>query len=574
MRRPRPRLRRIAASSTLGDVDPRKQSNRTQYVARLGIQVAEALHYAHAIGIIHRDIKPSNLLVEASGKLYLTDFGVAHVNADAQLTISGDLLGTLRYMSPEQAAGNTAIDHRTDIYSLGVTLYELLAGQPAFGGEDRAQLLRGIAETDPMPLRRLVAQLPVDLETIVRKAMERDPVDRYQTAGELAADLRRFTERRPILASPPTLWQRGTKWIKRHQRVAAIAAIVLLVACAGLLASTLLIARQRSIAERNAQQAEANLQLALRAMDETLSARVIGDLTGDQPLDRHEAALVDRGIDFYERFAQQNGVEPRTWPTYQRLLREKHLNDGLSLGRNGQFEQAAAAYRLAICEAEQLVAAHGDEPQYSQSLAFCYQQLADMLIQGGHVEEGEPFLRKGHDMHVKLAQDHPGQAEFRYSLGAATYNLARQQMFAGRSQAAEQSYRAALAPLEEAVADHPSDVSYARMRAMCLYNLGHLLGSNGRNDEARATWDQALTQWRHLADDYPNNSEYRSRVGATLSNLAVLAKKRGDPTTARQLVEEAIVHQQRAIVLEPVYHNAAAFLKTHEKLLGELEQTQ
>ncbi len=197
-----------------------------------------------------------------------------------------------------------------------------------------------------------------------------------------------------------------------------------------------------------------------------------------------------------------------------------------------------------------------------------------MLIQSGHVEEGEPFLRKGYDMHVKLAQDHPEQSQFRYSLGAATYNLARQQMFAGRNRAAEQSYRDALAPLEEAVADHPSDVSYARMRAMCLYNLGHLLGSNGRNDEARATWDQALTQWRHLADDYPNNSEYRSRVGATLSNLAVLAKKRGDPTTARQLVEEAIAHQQRAILLEPVYHNAAAFLKTHEKLLGELEQTQ
>src|SRR5262249_34697681 len=141
-------------------------------VARLGKQAAEALEHAHQFGIIHRDIKPSNLMIDNLGQLWITDFGLARMQTDAAVTRTGDLIGTLRYMSPEQAAGQSAlIDPRSDVYSLGVTLYELLAGEPAFGDDDRQTLLKRVINDDPTPLRKLNRGVPVDLETIVLTAM-------------------------------------------------------------------------------------------------------------------------------------------------------------------------------------------------------------------------------------------------------------------------------------------------------------------------------------------------------------------------------------------------------------------
>src|SRR5262249_51565310 len=146
------------------------------------------------------------------GHLWLTDFGLAQFQTDTALTMTGDLLGTLRYMSPEQAlAKRVVIDHRTDIHSLGATLYELLALEPAFGGTDREELLRQVAFEDPRPPRRLNPAGPAELETIVLKAMEKSPAQRYATAQELADDRRRFREEKPIQAKRPTPWQRLMK---------------------------------------------------------------------------------------------------------------------------------------------------------------------------------------------------------------------------------------------------------------------------------------------------------------------------------------------------------------------------
>jgi serine/threonine protein kinase/cytochrome c-type biogenesis protein CcmH/NrfG len=198
-------------------------------VARLGIQAAEALDYSHELGIIHRDIKPANMLVDGRGKLWITDFGLAHCQSQAGLTMTGDLVGTLRYMSPEQAlAKRVLVDHRTDIYSLGATLYELLTGTPVFNGADRQELLRQIAFEEPEPLRRHKPAIPVELETIVLKALEKNPADRYPTAKELAEDLERFTRDEPIRARRPSLRRLVRGWCRRHRTlVAASLAIVL-----------------------------------------------------------------------------------------------------------------------------------------------------------------------------------------------------------------------------------------------------------------------------------------------------------------------------------------------------------
>ena len=153
-------------------------------MARLGIEAAEALDHAHLSGIVHRDIKPGNLLVDGNGHLWITDFGLARIGTDVGLTQTGDVLGTLRYMSPEQALARRVVaDHRTDIYSLGITLYELLTLEPAYPGHDRQELLRQIAQDEPLAPSRRNPRIPRDLETIVLKAMAKEPDQRVRNGA-------------------------------------------------------------------------------------------------------------------------------------------------------------------------------------------------------------------------------------------------------------------------------------------------------------------------------------------------------------------------------------------------------
>ena len=192
-----------------------------QSVARIGVQVAEALEYAHKQGILHRDIKPSNLLLDTRGTVWVTDFGLAKADDQQDLTHTGDILGTLRYMPPEAFEGK--YDARGDIYSLGLTLYELLAFRPAFDEKDRGRLIRQVTHEEPPRLRRLNAEVPRDLETIVHKAIERDPGHRYATAGELAADLQRFLDDEPIQARRPSHRSRDSALRRRRNRGLAAA---------------------------------------------------------------------------------------------------------------------------------------------------------------------------------------------------------------------------------------------------------------------------------------------------------------------------------------------------------------
>jgi serine/threonine protein kinase/tetratricopeptide (TPR) repeat protein len=194
-------------------------------VVRLGIQAADALGYAHDQGIIHRDVKPANLLLDRRCHLWVADFGMADVQGDTGLTMTGDLPGTLRYMSPEQATGKRAlVDRRTDLYALGATLYELLTLHTAVRGVDRQEILRRIVEQEPDPIRRFNAAVPVDLATIVTKALSKEPANRYETARQMADDLGRFLEGRPITARPLGPVARTWRWCRRKPLQATLAA--------------------------------------------------------------------------------------------------------------------------------------------------------------------------------------------------------------------------------------------------------------------------------------------------------------------------------------------------------------
>src|SRR5262249_35563686 len=154
-------------SSALSGLDPSRGAAYFRAVAELGVQAAAALDHAHEQGVVHRDVKPANLLLDGAGRLWVTDFGLARLPGDPGLTVTGDLVGTLRYMSPEQAlAKRVVLDHRTDVYSLGATLYELLALRPPFAGENPQKLLRQITSQEPRPPRRWNRAVPAELETV------------------------------------------------------------------------------------------------------------------------------------------------------------------------------------------------------------------------------------------------------------------------------------------------------------------------------------------------------------------------------------------------------------------------
>jgi serine/threonine protein kinase/WD40 repeat protein len=276
-----------SATSTIGSTD---SPNYFRRVAELGIQAAEALEYSHVHGILHRDVKPGNLLIDEESKLWVTDFGLARAK-NSELTKSGDLLGTVRYMSPEQVSGKQSdIDESTDIYSLGVTLYELLSLSPAYGGDNEPELFRQIAFDEPQRLRQINRRIPTDLETIVAKAMEKRAADRYSSALELANDLRRYLAAEPIKAKRASYADRIIKWSRRHYTLVTCAGIALVLLSTILLASVVMINRSRIH--------------ALKALDATSELLYISDMSAafdawdvgysdevQAILDRHRPAL-------------------------------------------------------------------------------------------------------------------------------------------------------------------------------------------------------------------------------------------------------------------------------------------
>jgi serine/threonine protein kinase len=289
-------------------------------VARLGMQAAEALEHAHQMGVVHRDIKPANLLLDGRGNLWVTDFGLALFRADAGLTGTGDILGTLRYMSPEQVAGDRVLlDHRTDVYSLGASLYELLTLRPACAGPDPGRLIESIRLDEPRPPRGLDRSIPVELETIVLKAMAKLPAERYPRARALADDLERFLKDRPIQARRPGLTDRLRKWARRHPSVVWSTMVLLVCAVLGLLLNNRLVHRERLQTELRARSAEERLQKARAAVD--LLIRVAEEELADAPhtLTLHRR-LLEAALDYYQEFIDENPDDPKA---QQELKRDR-----------------------------------------------------------------------------------------------------------------------------------------------------------------------------------------------------------------------------------------------------------
>ena len=349
------------AASSLSTTRSHRGAEFYRTAARLMVQASTALDHAHSFGVIHRDVKPANLLIDGRGNLWVTDFGLAQIMADGQLTHTGDLVGTLAYMSPEQAGGSgTPLDHRTDIYSLGATLYELLTLEPLFGGNNRPALLHRILNDEPCPPRSLDRAIPIELETIVLKAVSKNPADRYKTAQEMADDLQRFLDNKPIQARRPTVIDRVRKWGRRHPSVVVATVLLLVFSIAGLVVNNYLLAREQQRTQAaldreqlRAEEAETLFRSARQAVD--LLIQVSEEELGDKPFQQGlRRILLEAARNYYKGFIDQRQEDKNaiaelrdTQVLVERILEELTVIQGMTqLNAIGYFPVVSAQLNL------------------------------------------------------------------------------------------------------------------------------------------------------------------------------------------------------------------------------------
>jgi serine/threonine protein kinase len=550
--------------------------------ASLGIQAAEALEQAHQLGVVHRDVKPANLLVDERGRLWVTDFGLAHCQSQAGLTMTGDLVGTLRYMSPEQAlAHRGTVDHRTDVYSLGATLYELLTLAPAFAGRDRQELMRQIAFEEPRPARRLNPAVPPELETIVLKAMAKEPADRYATAQELADDLRRFLEDRPIRARRPTLVQRLRSWGRRHRpvvwSVAVSGAVLVLLAFAALAVSYAYVAAEKNekehaleqarasaaAAEQQRQLAEANLDLARRAVDE-IYAQWANEAAFVPEMEPERRKVVQKAVVFYQEFARQRGSDPRI----RNGTGQAYLNiAAIQLGAR-QYREAGEALAEALRLFGELAAEDPTAPKYQEALAMAHFLRGQVSAEEGQSSPAEPSYRRAIALLTRLATAFPAERRYRASLVLVDYYLAA---VVTRPEEARALANATVSEAERLVTEAPEEPGYRFLLARAWQRLGYVHYVARRYQEAETACRKVLALWE--------NPGFRLRedlviIAATYLQLALVLRATGRAGEAAAASRQAIARYEKLAVA--FRHSRAyytALFQCYDELAAVLEAT-
>ncbi len=558
------------------------RQSRSQYrwIANVGIQVAEAVAYAHAQGVLHRDIKPSNLLLDPHGIVWITDFGLATVLQSEKPSDPDDVAGTLRFMAPEHLSGEQ--DARSDIYSLGLTLYELLTSQPAFEDKNRARLIEKILSGEPARPRSLRPDIPRDLEAIVLKAIAREPKRRYENAGQLANDLHRFVEGRPVDARQVGSLGQLRRWTGRNPAIAALSAALLIVA----FSSFALISEKWREAVAENRRAEDNLSLALESMDQILERfasswlahpsttedqngeSTTSDIEFQMAISDHSAAVLQDALKFYDRFAEQNASNPQL----QRDTAKVHRRVGDIYERLGEYGKAEQAYKrsLAILDSKQV---DDDDATLAMDRASTRNQLGLAMYATSRFDEAEKeFHRAKEILSVASLKDNPKcQAEL-----ARTYNnLGQALALMHRRDECKRSHQHAVELLEALVQEHPDDTGYrvALARAYRIYYPFALWGS--RFGDHRRIRTAGIAILEQLVSDFPNVPDYQCELSEMLTATSFRPRNSNEVGTQAKQLQRAVTLARQISESHPSIARYRAVLARTLKDLGRtLTRTQ
>lgn len=517
-----------------------------QSIVKLGVQAAEALHYAHEYGIVHRDIKPSNLLLDHDGRLWITDFGLARCQSEATLTRTGDVVGTMRYMSPEQAIGKSAlVDHRTDVYSLGTTLYELLTLRPAFPGDDSPALLRQIDQDEPRRLRQIRPEMPVDLETVILKAMAKRRDDRYSTAQDLAEDLQRVLDGKPTLAKPPTVGDRLYKWVRRHHRIAAVSAAASLFALVALAIGTLLITREKIRAEHNLERAELSFRDACDAVRRlgTLMAQRLVDVPGAEQVRQD---LLRETLGYYQRFIEQ----ARDDASLQADLGVTYNKIGKITAEIGSTEEAIKAHENAAAIFERLASDNPAVPEHRRNLALCRSHIGLLSSRTGAIDTATRAFEDAIELQKRLVAEAPDVAQYQADLALSLNNLGLLQSQTGKGDLAEVSFREAIRRQQELTAAKPSDPEPYRNLAASYNNLGALRVASDPS-QAVQWYEKARECQEKAMAASPGTAEHERDLALTCNNLGAAQSRAQRTSDAIHSYARAIEIQRRLVEAAP-----------------------
>jgi eukaryotic-like serine/threonine-protein kinase len=545
---------------------PRWTHKRYRDFLKVAVDLADALRHAHVCGIIHRDIKPSNLLLDRNGKIWITDFGLARCKYETSLTLTGDLLGTVNYMSPEQALGKP-VDERTDIYSLGVTLYEMLAGQQAFSGQVRHAVLRSIEHDEPTQLRKLQPDVPYDLETVILKAMSKDREDRYSSAAEMLYDLEAVRDGLPIDGRRPSLLRIGSRWAARHRALVYVAAT-------GLLATMLVAtigAAQVLLAHNELKNARDSSQLQRAVADSTYwqgrslierwnrdLIHRLADIPGAEAV--HAKMLADT-IDYYQWFINKNtSPDPRLAPD----IAAAYVGLGQALEQRGDFQASIENYILAVNWFEKLA---DNDPEHMRSLAMARNDLAVVMLRIGNSGEAIKQLQLAAKCMDSI--DSPANSDQSY-VAAVFANLARANQLVGNS-ADENIYTSkAEALYRQSIAKDPLNLDLKSELATVLDHRALLLAES--NPSVATQLCREAVELHKQCNSTASTPRRSQRLGASLHNFAVLLHRAGQTREARSRFQQAIEVKEALAKFMPTRTEYWMDLAVSYNSLGQFEQ--
>jgi serine/threonine protein kinase len=588
--------RRPAESSTAGLSTQSDSPRYYRSVAQMGEQIAEALAHAHRQGILHRDIKPANLLLDARGTAWITDFGLATGEGMEELTNTGDVVGTLRYMAPERLQGKG--DGRADVYGLGLTLYELLTLRPAFDAPDRAALVRQIADANPVHPRKLDPRIPRDLETIVLKACAREPSRRYAMAGELAEDLRRFLANRPIEARRTPWWEQAWRWCRRNPGIATGSALALAALLVGLGVSLWQWRRaddsarhakenatqadkNRREAEASAVQAEKDFELAFQAIDQMLERVGFVHLEAEPLMDQTRRALLEDTVRFYQDLLRGREGNPRT----RFAVARAHSRLGQIHAWMKNVEEMKRHQDCALAIVSHLLVAEPDRLEYLDLEASLYLQRAWLRHSTRQIPDAEADYRRSLEGWGKLAAERPDQPNYRLGrvrtllpfggllreksrlpeaelafrqalaiaeglpetdhrrsevLGDANDRLAQLLNDVGKLEESEQRRRLALEHYERCARANAGP-RHQHDLAKCLAEWAHLLAREpAKREHAEKMYERSLAMSERLAAAFPDAPHIRDQLATTSIWIGLLHQTNGRPKEAEAAFERAV----------------------------------